>query len=617
MELLHNSGEIISQRYCILGILGQGSSGTTYLAKNLESDEKVALKALSLSRVSDWKMLELFEREAKVLEQLNHSGIPHYIEYFHTDSAEDRSFYIAQQLAEGKSLGALIEDGYRTQEQEVKQIAAKILEILIYLHKQEPPVIHRDIKPQNIIFQNLENIFLVDFGAVQNAYYTTFMRGSTVVGTYGYMAPEQFRGQAEPATDLYSLGATLLFLLTHRSPADLPNDGLKIDFRSRVNVSEAFADWLEKMLEPDVDERFKSAEDALQNLQNLDNTVKESKKAVKLNTIVKVGFACFAIPAIIGFANYYKWGILNILGFAPPKAICNNITAVRSYLEQTNNPNAFINSPAELDKYLQYKPSLLSCAVLERNRDVVELLLAKGADINLRHYHDKTVLHLLLESINGHDYSYYKQPNEAQRQNIEMLQLLIKHGADVNAQDKYGKSPLHIQFGMWDDEIYFKILNILVKGGANVNIKNQFGSTPLHVLLNGHSNYIQSRELIEAVKLLINYGADVNAKEKTNKTPLHMIMSRDSENRKLVAQLLIDKNADVNAKDEAGITPLHIIIGRKFNETKPVIELLLNRGADINVKNNSGNTPLAYIKKFNTADKQRVIAFLKQNGAKE
>ncbi len=82
------------------------------------------------------------------------------------------------------------------------------------------------------------------------------MRGSTVVGTYGYMAPEQFRGQAVPTTDLYGLGATLLFLLTHRSPAELPTDRLKIDFRSRVQISEDFADCLEKMLDPDVEERF-------------------------------------------------------------------------------------------------------------------------------------------------------------------------------------------------------------------------------------------------------------------------------------------------------------------------------------------------------------------------
>jgi serine/threonine protein kinase len=228
MEQLHQTEDIIAQRYRIIDTLGQGGSGTTYLAQDLQTSQRVALKALSLHRMNDWKMMELFEREAKVLAQLNHPAIPRYLEYFHVDTPSDRSFYIAQQLAQGKSLAALVQEGWHATEVEVRRIAEQILEILVYLHEQTPHVIHRDIKPQNIIRREDGQVFLVDFGAVQDTYYNTFMRGSTVVGTFGYMAPEQFRGQAVPATDLYGLGATILFLLTHRSPAELPTDGLKL-----------------------------------------------------------------------------------------------------------------------------------------------------------------------------------------------------------------------------------------------------------------------------------------------------------------------------------------------------------------------------------------------------
>jgi len=96
----------------------------------------------------------------------------------------------------------------------------------------------------------------VDFGAVQDTYQNTVTGGSTVVGTYGYMAPEQFRGQAVLSTDLYGLGTTLLFLLTQQSPADLPQRKLKIDFRSHVNISSDFADWLKKTIEPIMEDRF-------------------------------------------------------------------------------------------------------------------------------------------------------------------------------------------------------------------------------------------------------------------------------------------------------------------------------------------------------------------------
>lgn len=99
----------------------------------------------------------------------------------------------------------------------------------------------------------------MDFGSVQNVYHSTLLKGSTVVGTYGYMAPEQFRGAAVPASDLYGLGATVLYLLTHRSPAELPQERLKLSFRNHVNISRHFADWLEIMLESDVIDRFPSA----------------------------------------------------------------------------------------------------------------------------------------------------------------------------------------------------------------------------------------------------------------------------------------------------------------------------------------------------------------------
>ena len=192
----YKPADLINNRYRITRVLGKGGVAITYQAINLETESNVAIKVVSLQQLNDWKQVELFQREAEVLSKLEHPAIPQYIDYFDIETETDKAFYIVQQLAPGKSLFDLVESGWRANETEVKKIARQVLEILSYLHSLKPPVIHRDIKPNNLIRSDDGTIYLVDFGAVQNTYYNTLMQGSTVVGTYGYMAPEQFRSKA-------------------------------------------------------------------------------------------------------------------------------------------------------------------------------------------------------------------------------------------------------------------------------------------------------------------------------------------------------------------------------------------------------------------------------------
>jgi serine/threonine protein kinase len=265
---LHKTGDLIARKYKITALLGEGGSGSTYKARDLSNSQLVAIKVVSLVLAENWKTLELFAREAKVLKNLEHPFIPNYIDYLQVDTADDRRFYLVQELAQGQSLAALIEKGWRPDETEVKRIALQVLNILDYLHRLTPPVIHRDIKPQNIIRRADGKVYLVDFGAVQDVYRNTLTRGGTFVGTYGYMPPEQFRGHITFASDLYSLGATLLFLFTAKSPDTLPQKRMKFDFHPVVNLSLAFADWLDQVLEPYPEERFQSAAEAIAYLTN-------------------------------------------------------------------------------------------------------------------------------------------------------------------------------------------------------------------------------------------------------------------------------------------------------------------------------------------------------------
>ncbi|MBE9041743.1 serine/threonine protein kinase [Oscillatoriales cyanobacterium LEGE 11467] len=262
-NLLYQTNDIIRDRYRIVSPIGEGSMGTTYEAEDLTNYQRVAIKVVSLRQTQDWKIIELFDREARVLANLQHPGIPKYLDRFDEDTSTDRRFYLVQELAVGESLAALVEKGWQPDERRVRKMALQLLDILNYLHQLTPPVIHRDIKPQNIIRHTNDKLYLVDFGAVQDVYRNTLTRGGTFVGTLGYMPHEQFRGQVGAASDLYALGATLLFLLSGKSPAELPQTRMKIDFHRHVNISPALSQWLEKMLAPAVEDRFASAREAI------------------------------------------------------------------------------------------------------------------------------------------------------------------------------------------------------------------------------------------------------------------------------------------------------------------------------------------------------------------
>lgn len=283
MNNINQVNNIISQKYKIIKLLGEGGVGKTYEAEDLNTSQKVAIKIVALRQVKDWKILELFEREAKILAFLEHPNIPKYIEYFHIDTDENRYFYLVRELVTGDSLFDLVQQGWRVNEEDVKQIAIQILKILQYLHQQTSPIIHRDIKPQNLIRSENGQIYLVDFGSVQEVYRQSLSGNSTFVGTLGYMPPEQLRGQTSLASDLYSLGATLIFLLTKTNPDSLPQQRMKINFRSVIKISDKFANWLDKILNPIAEERFQSVEEALDTLYSENKFPQPPKSRVILN----------------------------------------------------------------------------------------------------------------------------------------------------------------------------------------------------------------------------------------------------------------------------------------------------------------------------------------------
>jgi serine/threonine protein kinase len=277
--------QILHQRYQLQTRLGRTAAGRqTWLAVDLQSQEQVIVKLLAFSPQMQWDELKLFEREAQVLAHLNHGRIPRYRDYFSLDREIGEGlpwFGIVQDYIRGYSLQDLLEQGKRFSENQVKNIARQVLDILIYLHSLSPPVLHRDIKPSNLILAEDEQVYLVDFGAVQDKAALTGVT-FTVVGTSGYSPLEQFWGRAVAASDLYALGATLIHLLTGIAPADLPQKNSRIQFSDRIALNPSFVRWIDCLTEIALENRFSTAKQAIEALQfgilppsNLNNYTKD------------------------------------------------------------------------------------------------------------------------------------------------------------------------------------------------------------------------------------------------------------------------------------------------------------------------------------------------------
>jgi len=264
--------EVLQERYAIEKQLSQNAGRRTLLARDLQTQELVAIKLLIFGEDVCWDDLKLFEREAQTLQLLSHPAIPRYLDYFDVDTPTGKGFALVQSYIPAKSLEEWLKGGRTFSEAEIKQLAKALLEILRYLHGQQPQVIHRDIKPSNILLANrsgnsVGDVYLVDFGSVQTL---AARKGGTitVVGTYGYMPPEQFGGRNVPASDIYSLGATLIYLVTGRHPAELSQGNLQIQFESTVNLNPELIAWLKWMTQPSLNRRLASAKEALEALEN-------------------------------------------------------------------------------------------------------------------------------------------------------------------------------------------------------------------------------------------------------------------------------------------------------------------------------------------------------------
>jgi serine/threonine protein kinase, bacterial len=252
------------RHYQILKTLGQGGMGTTYLA--WDKAKMLVLKEMNADMAVIPKAQELFEREAKILQSLHHPGIPEYYDFF---LAEGRK-YLAMELIHGLDLDLYVLQHGTVSVAQAIDWMVQLCDILGYIHQQQPPLIHRDVKPANILVRNIDRrIFLLDFGAVKEI----GTLGGTKIGAPDYMAPEQNTGQPCTQSDLYAIGPTLIFLLTGRNPADfleLDPDGYRFNVSSVPTITPDLQALIDKVTQRRASDRYLTAADLARALKGVE-----------------------------------------------------------------------------------------------------------------------------------------------------------------------------------------------------------------------------------------------------------------------------------------------------------------------------------------------------------
>jgi len=256
-------GTTLQDRYLILGVLGAGGMSSVYKGRDLHFpnvNKFVAIKEMT-NLMTDKTIYDMvlknFEREADVLAELSHPAIPRIFDYF----SHDKSMYLVMEFIDGKDLEAIldVEDKYLALEKVITW-SIELCDVLSYLHDHQPePLIFRDMKPSNVMIDQHGHVRLIDFGIAR--FFQPGTKG-TMIGTEGYSPPEQYRGEASPAGDIYALGATIHHLLTNRDPRLEPPFSFHERIIREINpkVSPEFEVVINTALDYDPLKRYSSTE---------------------------------------------------------------------------------------------------------------------------------------------------------------------------------------------------------------------------------------------------------------------------------------------------------------------------------------------------------------------
>ena len=259
------ANDIIDQRYQVIRPLGEGAQSCVYLVSDFARPlARWALKQLRLSELPQSEQkpaLAMFAREADILRRLHHQALPKLIDY--AEPANENP-YIVMERVSGHPLDEVLDRrSTPLRLEEALPIALQLTHLLCTLHSQNPPIIYRDLKPSNLILADSGMVRLIDFG-IARFRSDRSAKDTQELGTPGYSAPEQYRGNSSPRSDIYSLGVTLYYMLTFKDPQDQNFNFPPLE--DVIDVPKELSNIVARCLEVDAEKRPTSALDVQKQL---------------------------------------------------------------------------------------------------------------------------------------------------------------------------------------------------------------------------------------------------------------------------------------------------------------------------------------------------------------
>ncbi len=261
---------LIADRYRLGRMLGAGGFGLIYMAEDTHTHQDCVVKQLQPAR-KDPRFLEvarrLFRTEGEILALLgDHPQIPKLIDHF----TEADQFYLVEEFIPGTPLNRELNQSWP--EAKVVDFLQQMLPVLAFIHRHG--VIHRDVKPSNILRHQQGRLVLIDFGAVKPITLHNDQPPANLtiaIGTKGYTPPEQYAGQPSLSSDIYALGMVAVHALTGRHPSDLPIDELtgEVQWQHLVNVDKPLATLIERMVRYHFRDRYANANQVIADLKRL------------------------------------------------------------------------------------------------------------------------------------------------------------------------------------------------------------------------------------------------------------------------------------------------------------------------------------------------------------